>query len=273
MSGGSAETVELTASAGETKLPCVLLPSHAALAAGIGGILMAIVCTVFWVLDYPSASPDAQSRNQLFTIVLAGTGFMLIGGIYLVTAYFNEWLRITGCGFEWHELFRHRKLNWRDVKRAVWVPEKGTARIRFYSATGKLTLFLTQFRRADQPWLMQLIRESVPEDRQEGWERIVAMQARQSGEPVRNGDTGLGIAAALGFIFALILWLAMLGEVPRAWGKFGLMPIIVCPVTFLMSLLDLLRRRASPWLAAALVLSGLGCVFTLMAILHLIRPV
>ncbi|MNC95220.1 hypothetical protein D3C83_122900 [compost metagenome] len=78
----------------------------------------------------------------------------------------------------------------------------------------------------------------------------------------------------MGFIFALLLWLAMRGEVPRFLGGFGaLLAIIVCPVIFLMSLLDLLRRHVSPWLVAALILSGLGCVFTIMAILLLIRPV
>lgn len=267
MSGVSAQAVFLMPPGEQQQLPRTLRLNHTVLLSGLGCALMCpALGASLWLDEQLSARP---------AVLYGATAFMALmslGGVYLVAGWFQEWLRVTNRGFEWHELFRHRKLNWCDVKRAVWVPEKGTARIRFYSATGKLTLFLTQFRRADQPWLMQLIRESVPADRQEGWERIVAMQARQSGEPVRNGDRGLGIAAALGFIFALILWLAMLGEVPRAWGKFGLMPIIVCPVTFLMSLLDLLRWRTSPWLAAALVLSGLGCVFTLMAILHLIRP-
>lgn len=265
MSGESAQSQELKPMEAGESLPRILRPNCGALLCSIVAIVLGLYMTdsFFW--------PDGAARKLDFDTVI---GWLLVpGGIYLMVGYSKEWLRVTDRGFEWHELFRHRELTWSTVRKLEWEPVHGTVCLRFFSDAGKLSMFLSQFREADRPWLMQLMRESVPADRQEGWERIVAMQARQSGEPVRNGDRGLGIAAALGFIFALILWLAMLGEVPRAWGKFGLMPIIVCPVTFLMSLLDLLRRRTSPWLAAALVLSGLGCVFILMAILHLIRPV
>jgi hypothetical protein len=268
MSGGSAQLAPLTPPGEQPRLPRTLRLNHRVLLSGLGCALMCPALGVgLWFDDDFSAPPIVLYSGVAFIAM------MTLGGIFQVVAWFQEWLRVTYRGFEWHELFRQRELKWCDVQKAVWVPEQGTARVRFFSSAGKLTLFLTQFRPADRPSLVQLIRENILQDRQEGWERIAAMQTKRSGEPVKHGDRGLGIAAALGFIFALILWLAMLGEVPRAWGKFGLMPIIVCPVTFLMSLLDLRRRRTSPWLVAALILSGLGCVFTIMAILHLIRPV
>ncbi len=266
MPGGSAQRSLLSAPADSPPPPFTIRPSLTVLFAGVGCALMCPALAVSLWFD-----AQLSARPMVLHGLTAFLALMSLGGVYLVVGWFLEWLRVSERGLEWHELFRHRELRWRDVRRAVWVPDHGSALVRFHSKAGKLTLFLTQFRQPDRVWLKTLIRDSIPEDRQEGWERIAAMQNRPRREPVKNGDRRLGVAGAVGCAFALLLWLAMLGEVPRVFALPGAtVGFILSPVILLMSLLDLMRGWFSPWLAAAFTTSSLGCWLTVAAILQLL---
>lgn len=266
MSGGSAESQKLKQTDAGESLPRMLKPNDGRLICGIVAIVLGLCMTVFFLW------PDNAARKlDVDTVV----GWLLVpGGVYLIAGYYKEWLRVTDRGFEWHELFRQRELTWSNVCKLEWEPVHGTVCLHFCSEAGEFSMFLSQFREADRPWLVRMIREHVPHERQKGWEEIESMPAWQRANAIESSDAWLIIGSAVGCFLALLYWATVPGEAPRPFGFLGeTLSILPCPLIILVCLVNLFQKRVTLGVVMALLLSGLGCVFTLMAILHLIRPV
>lgn len=260
MPGGSAPIEGLSVATGPIGLPRILRPSYIALFSGIGCALMCPALAVF--LWWEAEEVESSARRLMLHGCLAFMALMSLGGIYLIAAWFREWLKVTENGFEWHELFRHRELLWSAVRKAVWIPEKGSARVRFYSDDGKTTLFLTQFAPSDRPWLMELIRERIPPERQEGWDQIAQAWERrnQAVQPIPGADRWLFTVALVGLLLLLIVWPGRrFGVVPVVASIALLFGLLLSLVALALSAWDLIRQPATRWLVAALITALLGC--------------
>lgn len=265
MPGESDQSQELKRMEAGESLLRILRPNYGALLCSIVAIVLGLYMTgsFFW--------PDGAARKLDFDTVI---GWLLVpGGIYLMVGYYKEWMRVTDHGFEWHELFRHRELTWSTVRKLEWEPVHGTVCLRFFSDAGKLSMFLSQFRETDRPWLVRMIREHLPHELQEGWEKTESMPAWQRANAIESSDAWLIIGSTVGCFLALLYWANMPGEGPRPFGFFGeTLSILPCPLIMVVCLVNLFQKRVTLGVVMALLLSGLGCVFTFMAILHLIRP-
>lgn len=273
MSGGSLQPIDMTSEAQTICLPYSLRPSRSLLWTGVGGLLLIPALVLFVWMDEASTHRDDPGRHGMVIVFMCVFASAWVASLHMTIRWFTETFVVSERGFVRRGMFRFQEIHWATVRKAVWGFSNHGTYVRLYLEDRSIPVWFSNWCQLERRWLMDLVHERIAVERQEGWDRIEKARERgkQALAPVKHGDVKLCVAAAACFGFGAWVWLAALRLVPRSFVELALsLGVLASPSVVLLCLLDLVRHRVTAWLAAALALAVLACLFLVASILRLI---
>ena len=157
---------------------------------GIGFLLIYLTVTiggavVLLLIKEPQTQgfKDAESVKIMFGMWVSVFGTMTVLSVYMLIAYCMERLSIKDQRIHVRSVFQNRHFEATEVDRLVWKTTPKGGKLTFYVSGQKTAMHFNGFRREDRLPIIRVLRDLIPEGKQDGWPLFCSKIAL----PLRDG--------------------------------------------------------------------------------------
>lgn len=214
---------------------------------GMSGLILLLILGIGIILEFQANAAPVEKISEL---IFAGSILLFFTAlfIWLFASYYFASLTIQDKQLIDQGVLLRTELDLERVRQLRWIGG-GAGIIKLKTLTEKNTIYLENFAYEDRLWIVEHLRNQIPESIQEGWDLFchrIAMPLRRYNPhalPVPDQDEVLLTRKRWDRLLIPCILLFAVGGVAAAW-KFGLPRLLTAPV--LPTALWLYLRFATP---------------------------